>query len=461
MKNASLVLRLTLSYLAAAAAVLLLASVALEWTLARNLAKVELRLLDQKVDLFIQDQALEPSDYSEVFHQLSVAAPGHDPHEYWVRVVDRTGRTLAESPGMAALLPSSSFAAAPTDQLGRGHRRLHTTDGKVYRLRTAWSALAGLQRRGIEIALDGEQDEALLKEYRGQLALVVLLGLLALGIAGVWIARRGLRPLDDLGRALRAQNAESLAVPLDLGRWPAETRQVIEGYNDLAARLHESFQRLSQFSADLAHELRTPLHNLRLQSDVILSRPRKAADYKLALLNAQDEYARLTRMTESLLFLARAENGSQSVQKVHTDLRAELESAAKLFQAQAKQRGLSLDLSGQASAEVDRGLLQMTLSNLLANAFAHTPKGGKVKLQAAKFADKGTRITVTDSGEGMDPAEIPWVFDRFYRGDPARARAEGSGLGLSIVKAVMDLHRGTVSIQSRKGRGCTVTLELP
>lgn len=461
MKGASLVLRLTLSYLAAAATVLLISSLALEWTLARNLAKVELRLLDQKVDLFIQDQALEPSDYSEVFHQLSVAAPGHDPHEYWVRVVDRAGRTLAESPGMAALLPSSSFAEASQDRLGRGHRYFRAADGKLYRLRMAWSTLTGPQRRGIEIALDGERDEALLKEYRGQLALVVLLGLLALGIAGVLIARRGLKPLDDLGRALRAQSAESLAVPLDLGLWPAETRQVIEGYNDLSARLHESFQRLSRFSADLAHELRTPLHNLRLQSDVILSRPRKAADYKLALLNAQDEYARLTRMTESLLFLARAENGRQRVQKSRTDLRAELAAAARLFQAQAAQRGLSLSLSGQASAQADPGLLQMILSNLLANAFAHTPQGGKVRLKVAKLVNGGASITVSDSGAGMDPAELPRVFDRFYRGDPSRARAEGSGLGLSIVKAVMDLHHGSASIHSRKGHGCIVVLEFP
>ncbi len=219
-------------------------------------------------------------------------------------------------------------------------------------------------------------------------------------------------------------------MPLDPQRWPQETRQVVVGFNHLSKRLHASFQRLSQFSADLAHELRTPIHNLRLQADVILARPRKGADYKLALESAQEEYGRLTRMAESLLFLARAENGKQALRLEPLAAREALQGAARPFKALADEKGLKLLVRGQALLMADSGLLQLALSNLLANACAHSRPGGRIVLRAEKLEGGGVRLSVRDGGEGIEVEDLHRVFDRFFRGDPSRSKAEGSRLGL-------------------------------
>jgi len=284
--------------------------------------------------------------------------------------------------------------------------------------------------------------------------------LVALAGLGILIVKRGLRPLDDLGREIRALNEERLNQPLDQRDWPVETRAVIEGFNDLSGRLHLSFLRLSQFSADLAHELRTPIHNLRLQADVVLARPRKAEEYKLALENAQEEYARLTRMTESLLFLASAENGKQPVSTAEFEVLPHLEAAARRFKALAFEKGLDIVILGDARLTADPQLLQLILENLLANACAYTPAGGRVTMEARATLE-AVQITVSDTGTGIPRPLLERVFDRFFRGDPARVRGEGTGLGLSIVKAAMGLQRGQVKIESDVGRGTKVILRFP
>ena len=461
LKSRSLVLRLTAAYLAAAAAVLLVSSLALYWTLASNLAKVELRLLDQKIDLFVEDQASEPGDDEELFKQLSVGSQGHDLQGYWVRFLDQAGRSTFETPGMDRWLPSGSFPQADPGNRARAAKRVVLSDGKVFRLRSAWSTAHGQPQREIQIALDCHGDEELLEEYRGQLLLVVLLGLVILAGLSILIARKGLRPLNDLGTVLRDQSAESLSIPLVASEWPVETLQVIEGYNDLSLRLHDSFKRLSQFSADLAHELRTPIHNLRLQADVILARPRKGADYKKALEAAQEEYGRLTRMTESLLFLARAENGKQVVTLAPLQAKEVLQGAARQFKALAEQKKLKISVQGSGPLFADLSLLQLALGNLLANACAHTPAKGRVLLSVKRLENAWVRLGVKDSGEGIATKDLPHVLDRFFRGDPARSKSEGSGLGLSIVAAIMALHHGKISIESDPGRSTQVWLDFP
>lgn len=457
----SLVLKLTAAYLAAAAAVLVGTTGVLNWTLERTLQRVELRLLDQKIDFFLQDQAAEPDDYKELFSQVSAPLRGRAPGEYWIRFLDAAGHPLAETPDMATRLPAALFGGGQAYASGRWTRRVRPPGGGVFRLVRVHSQAPGSPLREIQVALDCQRDDDLLAEYRAKLGLVVGLGLALLALASGLIARRGLEPLNTLGQLIGSQDRSSLSVPIDPSQWPPETRRVIEGYNDLSQRLHESFQRLSQFSADLAHELRTPIHNLRLQSDVILARPRRAGDYRAALESAQVEYGRLTRMTESLLFLARAEHGRQSLGRVQVLGQRELAAAAQRFAARAREQGVRLSTQGRGAFLADPSLLQLALDNLLANALTHTPRGGRVRLLCQALPGGGARIQVTDNGRGIPAEHQPKVFDRFYRGDPARSAPGGSGLGLSLVQAVMDLHGGTARVDGALAKGARITLEFP
>jgi two-component system heavy metal sensor histidine kinase CusS len=458
--RSSIAFKLTASYVLASALVLLCSSGTLYWMLSRNLGRVEQRLLAQKVDLFLEDQATEPGDYAELFQQLSAASTGKELQRYWVRILDSTGHTLIETQGMGYFLPPDLFPAIQSNKPPKPTKRLEFAGGPPVRLIDAWSSAAGAQRRQIQVALDCGRDVELLRDYWGGLVLVVGLSLLALAGIGVEVVLRGLRPLNELGRAIGALTEERLSERMDREKWPVETHAVIDGFNDLSGRLNASFLRLQQFSADLAHELRTPIHNLRLQADVVLARPRSAEEYKLALENALEEYSRLTKMTESLLFLARVENGKQAVVPAKFEVHRLLESVLAQFGALASEKGLQLELAGAAEITADRDLLQLVLGNLLANACAFTPSGGTIKL-AARTGHGSVIISVTDSGAGISKELQDKVFDRFFRADPARVHSGGAGLGLAIVKAVMDLHGGAARLNSEVGNGTQVDLIFP
>jgi two-component system heavy metal sensor histidine kinase CusS len=455
--RSSIAFKLTASYVLASAIVLLCSSGTLYWMLSRNLGRVEQRLLAQKVDLFLEDQATEPGDYAELFQQLSAASTGKELQRYWVRILDSRGHTLIETQGMGNFLPPDLFPAIQPDKPPKATKRLEFVGGPPVRLLDAWSPVAGTQRRQVQVALDCGRDVELLRDYWGGLVLVVGFSLLVLASIGVAVVRHGLRSFNDLGELIGAITEDKLSEKIDRKKWPTETHAVIDGFNGMSRRLSASFLRLQQFSADLAHELRTPIHNLRLQADVILARPRSAEEYRLALENALTEYNRLTKMTESLLFLARIENRKQAIDPVVFPVRKMLEAALIQFGALGAERGLQLALKGDAEITADRDLFQVVISNLLANACAFTPAGGTVTVEARRDG-QAVLVSVRDTGSGISKELQDQVFDRFFRADPARVRHEGSGLGLAIVKAVMDLHGGTIHLTSEVGKGTLVVL---
>jgi two-component system heavy metal sensor histidine kinase CusS len=228
-------------------------------------------------------------------------------------------------------------------------------------------------------------------------------------------------------------------------------------------RLEDSFLRLSRFSADIAHELRTPVNNIRGESEVALGRPRSVDEYRDALGSCLEEAVRLSDLIESLLFLARSESPGDHLKRKRQDIRALLSSVRDYYEASALECGvtLRLDCERELIGEVDGALLQRALGNLVSNALAHTAVGGIISLSAAQHVQQ-LSIEVKDTGTGISPEALPKVFDRFYRADPARARRSGgTGLGLAIMRQIVFLHGGDVNIKSELGIGTTVLVTLP
>jgi two-component system heavy metal sensor histidine kinase CusS len=228
-------------------------------------------------------------------------------------------------------------------------------------------------------------------------------------------------------------------------------------------RLEDSFARLSRFSSDIAHELRTPLQNLRGEAEVVLSRERKTGEYREILGSSLEEYQRLSNLIDRLLFLARAENPQTQIQREELDLKKELGLLQDFYGPSAGESGILLGVEAQEGlrADLDRSLFQRAVGNLVENALKHTPAGGAVLLKSSNGGGN-IRVEVSDTGKGIPLEEISRVFDRFYRVDPSRSPSSGgAGLGLSIVKSIMDLHAGTVEIRSEPSRGTTVTLLFP
>lgn len=293
-----------------------------------------------------------------------------------------------------------------------------------------------------------DEREQMLASYRIRLYGAVGFGaLMAFGL-GLLLLRRGLTPLRDLARAMAGIDPRSLDQRMSADHVPAELKEPVQALNAMLARLEDSFARLSQFSADLAHEIRTPLHNLLGSNSLALNQSRSAAEYQEVLASNIEEYERLNRMAENLMFLARAEHGQRPLQLHVLDLGEVGDGLCEYFEALAEDRQLRLDnqLGGPLTADLQ--LLQRALGNLLANAVRHAQPGSTVRLLRHDDAEYGW-IGVHNLGPAIDPQHIDKLFDRFYRVDPSRAQpGDSGGLGLAIVHSIMHLHGGQVRVVS-------------
>jgi two-component system heavy metal sensor histidine kinase CusS len=292
----------------------------------------------------------------------------------------------------------------------------------------------------------------------------VLVGAVAAcGAAGYAIARRGLRPVRAIAAVVGRVRPSHLGERIATAGLPAELLAVAAPLNTMLDRLAGSFDRLTRFSSDIAHELRTPVNNLRGGIEVALGRPRSPDEYHEVLASSLEECGRLTRLVEALLFLARAEDPKSQVAREAVDVGTELAAVREVYEPAAADAGVRLHAGAPAGlrAEVNRPLFQRAVGNLVANAVAHTPAGGEVRVTAETVVG-GVVVTVADTGCGIAAADLPHVFDRFYRADPARSAGGANlGLGLAIVRRIMEIHGGAAAVDSAPGMGTRVTLTFP
>ena len=228
------------------------------------------------------------------------------------------------------------------------------------------------------------------------------------------------------------------------------------------APVERTMEYMRRFMADAAHELRTPLTVLRTRAEVTLQRERGVADYQAALQSIEREAERLGKIVEDLLLLARADAGERPVARERLYLDDLLLEVASGHRFVAERRGLSLDVRGLDEAVIlgDPALVRQLLGIVLDNAVKFTPAGGGVTVAVAASGGE-VRVTVEDTGPGIAPDQLPHIFERFYRGDPARARADGAGLGLAIARWIADAHGARIDIASEGGRGTRVVLVFP
>lgn len=452
----SIARRLTVWYATAAFALVLTATGYLYFALARN--------LDREDDQFLADKARavrrvlddRPGDAKAVEEVVRAEGGGR-----FLLRVSPSGREgdAVETPGMSQVLPWGTFPSVePGHEVSIEHE---AEGGESFRLRSDRTGGIVL----VHVAMNTSHDDEILGEYRRHLAYVLGLSLVAAAAGGYWIARRGVRPIADVIATARRIRPAHLDERIATDGQPAEIRELAGTFNHMLDRLKDAFARLGRFSADIAHELRTPVNNLRGEAEVALGRPRTPEEYREVLGSCLEECGRLTRLIDSLLFLARAEDPKTELVTTATDVAAELRAVEEFFAPAAAEAGVRLEVDAEPGLVVraDRHLLQQAIGNLVANALAHTPAGGVVTLFAARDA-AGVRFGVRDTGPGVPPEHLPYLFDRFYRADPARAADRGRvglGLGLAIVKGIAELHRGSVTAVSPPGQGTTVTLTLP
>lgn len=312
----------------------------------------------------------------------------------------------------------------------------------------------------VVLAVDVTDSQHLLKGHAAAAALVAGLGTLLSGVLALFVARRGLAPIAQVAARAEKVTAQRLGTALAVEDAPAEIRGLVESINHMLGRLNDSFSALEQFSADIAHELRTPINNLLLQTQVTLSRPREAEEYRETLLSILEELQRLHRMVSDMLFLARADRGMVPLALETVDLAQEAANVAEYFEPAASEKSQDIAITGQAAAPGDRLMIRRALTNLLSNAVRHTPAGRTIEVSIESRPDAAV-VAVTNPCTPIPGDELSRLFARFARRHDKRDDdAEGAGLGLAIVDSIMRLHRGAAEAKSGDF-GMRFTLRFP
>lgn len=302
------------------------------------------------------------------------------------------------------------------------------------------------------VALDTVHHSTFRDDLWRTLAIYAAAATALIGFLGWLAAHQGLAPLRAMRSRASVVSGTQIDERMPIEAVPIEMADLARELNRMLDRLQADFQRLSEFSSDLAHELRTPISNLLTQTQVALSSKRDPDTYRDILASNAEEFQRLARMIADMLFLAKTERGAALPNQERFPVGQEIKALFDFYDAVAEGKGVSLVLTGDAQIRGDRLMFRRAMSNLLSNALRHTEPRGTVQVNIAA-TPASTVISVQNPGNDVDPASLPRLFDRFFRADSARSHPDndGAGLGLSITRAIVEAHGGTVSVTSAGG----------
>jgi two-component system heavy metal sensor histidine kinase CusS len=305
------------------------------------------------------------------------------------------------------------------------------------------------------------QEAQVLAVYLWRVWINVLLAVLVtLGLA-YWVTSRGLMPLKSMAAKAAEISPNRMSARLEVARAPTELQSLATSFNAMLDRLEHGYERLVQFSADLAHELRTPIGVLIGETQVALANERSVPEYRRVLESNLEELERIARIAQNILFLAQADHGQQSIDRERIDLREELESIVEYFDGIAEERGIAFEVDARGDMMANAIMCRRAIGNVVVNAVRYADAGTVVRLHGVSDAT-GARIVIGNRGPRIGEEELGRLFDRFYRGDTARSEfTESSGLGLSIVQAIMRLHGGSASAACTADGWVEFTLRFP
>jgi two-component system heavy metal sensor histidine kinase CusS len=452
----SLAVRLSWWYGACSLCLVSIVTGFLYWALLRNFDQQNERYLQEKVAI-LRTLLRESGDReSTIKWEVEEELAAHPSIRVLSRVLSSDGAVLYQAAGMSTELSPQTIAK-------NSGRKIRSKTGQLYRVSSSTAQnSSGSKSYRIQTAINLGYQKDLLGRYRDQLWAALALGFLFSMLIGYSIAQRGIRPVKEMAEAVQGIRPNTLDERIQLPNLPAELSALSDAFNQTLSRLQNAFNRLSEFSSDIAHELRTPVNNIRGELEVALARTRSNAQYREAIGSALEESLRISRLIDSLLFLARAEHPEAGVLREPLNVELELSKLIDFYGAAASEHGVRLetDIQKDLRAKLDRQLFQRAIGNLMENALRYTPSGGCITL-AARETEGKLSVTVKDTGAGIPEGDISRVFDRLYRVDPARTfDGGGTGLGLAIVKSITQLHGGEVHIASSLGRGTAVTLVI-
>ena len=442
----SITWRLTLLFVMASSAVLLTLGFVIATSVETHFEQQDMEVLTGKMELtrHTLEKLQSQSDLQGMVQQLDNALVGH--HGLDLIVIGSDQAVIFATPNASVPIKLASTRANLNP-----HRPFTWTLGEHSYRTIAAELPTGIKDRPsvvVAVSLDIAHHQAFMASFLRTLWLFVASAAALTGILGWAAARRGLAPLRAMREQAQVVTAQQLSHRLPVESVPVELAELAQSLNDMLARLEEAFRRLSDFSSDIAHELRTPVSNLMTETHVALSRPRSADDYRSILESNAEEFEHMARMISDMLLLAKAENGLAAQNLETVNLAEEVRALFDYYDAVAEEKGLRLILEGDAEVSADRLKLRRALGNLLSNAVRHSAVETTLRVRISTSPD-AVSICMENTGDGIAQEYWERVFDRFFRVDPSRQRSsEGTGLGLAIAKSIVVAHGGTISVTS-------------
>jgi len=388
-------------------------------------------------------QVADQADLEALPAKFEYAFASH--HDLAVRLEDAAGLSLFRQNAITvpAELLRRPDDAHPTTTLS-WREGDHAWRGSAMLMPVSMSGAAPLT---VAMALDIHHHETFISNFRKALIGYVLLTALGCAVLAWWAVRQGLKPLTAMQEKAALIGSGQLDVRMPVDEGPSELAELAASLNAMLARLQGAFERLTRFSSDIAHELRTPLSNLLTQTQVGLSQPRSTADYQEILASNSEELERLSRTVADMLLLAKAEHGRLLPSREPVALGHEVRALFEFYEALADDRGVTLHASGDATVMGDRLMLRRAVSNLLSNALRYTPRAGTVEVRIDERGGE-VRLAVENYGTPIAPDVMERLFERFYRAEQDRSHSigegEGAGLGLAITQAIVQAHGGRI-----------------
>jgi heavy metal sensor kinase len=456
MKRRSLRFQLTAWYTAVVALTLGLAGAGVWWLVRQSIIETVDKDLRSRVESFrgfLNRLASDPDSGSlpeELAEHAAVSSAGTQ-----YRVADHAGRWVYRSPGTMAWKAS---AAEPAKLPPRGLAETIWDRGKRYRMMSARAPI-GL----VQIAAPLDEFDEMLDQFTWTAILLLPMLLVAASAGGYWMSGRALAPVERITRTAEEIGARNLSRRLPEEGPGDELDRLSKTLNSMFARLETAFARMSQFTADASHELRTPVAIIRTTAEVTLAKPRGEQEYVRALGRILAESERTTTLLEDLMTLARSDLGADGVELRPMDLAETVRGTcgeARVL-ADASQVRMETMAPGECVIHGDASMLRRLLLILLDNAIKYTPAGGQIRVTLAANRSEAT-LTVADTGVGIGAEDTPHIFERFYRASKDRSRTTGgAGLGLSIARWIATCHRGVISVESVPGTGSSFHVRFP
>lgn len=453
--------KLTFSFTAASIIILSLIALVLSWALSNMMLLAEKQYLIDEAHVIQELLKNYPNDFSSLKQEVSgvpQALKNNATYTYYVNVIDKNEIIIMQTPDAKEHIANAPFPKNVT--AWQSHFREWVNDkGQHYLL---ISAPAKYDHQGniitnLQIALNTSYPNALIQKYRLYIAafFVLLVGLF--NILGKLIAKKSLKRLYELATITEQITVSKLSDRIDTTRWPPELTSLGHSFNKMIGGIEKAFDNLSQCTNEIAHELRIPINNLIGSTEIILSRERDPIEYKELLCSNLEEFRRLSRLTDNILFLARNEMPNAFLHFTKLELAKEVKTVCEFFKDFAAEKNIQIIYEGKGSVRGDLLLVQRAITNILNNAIKYTPEGGKIHLTVRSNHDFND-IIITDNGVGISQDKLPHIFDRFYKID---SKSTGWGLGLAIVKTIMELHKGSIDVESIPGEGSRFFLRFP